>query len=167
MRRRALILAFVASVPIAFVAFVSLIQWIPRFSDPCFEWGTARRGDLSTHNVRKGQLGSAVLPPGGLPIRQAQNPCANRISATSETRAQAAKRLIIVPGGLLVASALGLFGVLRSIPLLTAIGSAILVLESIAAIFTLAPLLLTAAILLLLAARQTRLATNRFSASSA
>ncbi len=66
-------------------------------------------------------------------------------------------RLTIVSGGLLIASVLGVAGVFSSRPLLTVIGSVILFLESIAAIFSLAPFTFLAAILLLLAARQTSL----------
>lgn len=165
MRSRAIAFAIVASVPIALVAVASLVQWIPRFFDPCYEWGTARAGSTPTRHIRKGQLGSVVAPPNGFYSAQTQGPCARQMSATTETRGHAEKRLAIVSGGLLIASALGLAGVLRSMPLVTITGSAILFLESIALVFTLSPLTLFAGILLLLAARQIRLAKGRLSAS--
>ncbi len=95
-----------------------------------------------------------------------ENPCAQHVSATTETKEEAGRRLIVVSGGLFIASVLGIVGVLSSMPLLTVTGSMILFLESIAAIFNLAPFTFVAAILLLLAARQTSLAKRKISVFS-
>lgn len=163
MRTGAITFSLVASIPVALVAFASLVQWVPRFFDPCFEWGTARAGAGSTPGVRSGQMGSALSTASGPRPSSGQNSCGRRLSVTSETRAQAGTRLLIVPGGLLIASALGILGAMRSVPLLTIAGSAILALESIATIFTLAPITLLAALMLALAARQTNLAKRSLS----
>jgi hypothetical protein len=64
--------------------------------------------------------------------------------------------VLLVSGGLLLGSALGLFGVLYAFPLLTIAGAAILVVESLL-IFSLAPSTFAGGALLLLAARRTTL----------
>ena len=80
------------------------------------------------------------------------DPCLRRSSGGAETRSEAMWRLVTIPFGLFIAGVLGIGGVVSSRPLMTAAGSVILFGESII-IFSLAPLTLFGAALLLLAAR--------------
>jgi len=50
---------------------------------------------------------------------QRQDPCAQRIAFTGQTKTQATMQVLPVSGGLLLGSALGFFGVLYAFPLLT------------------------------------------------
>jgi hypothetical protein len=143
---KAIVLAAFGAVPAAVVGLVSFIHSVQRFSDPCLHWAAEERS---------GSFSASLAPPS-----QRQDPCAQRIAFTGQTKPQATLQVLLVAGGLLLGSALGFFGVLYAFPLLTVFGAVILFGES-AFILTLAPLTLAGAVLLLLAARKTRLEKRR------
>ena len=147
---RALILAIIAGVPVLVIAILSALQIMSRLADPCLQWGAGHSQTGSAGEYRSGQF-SAVLR--GHYGDSEANSCAARMDATSETRSRAMGMLVAIPCGLVVASLLGVFGALRSRPSLAVAGSIIMFLES-AVMFSLFPLTLAAALLLLLTAWQ-------------
>jgi hypothetical protein len=149
MRSRAVTFALLGALPTALLAVVVLIRSVPKFFDPCLQWGAGREEGSSLSGRGKSYSSSLALPLGG------QGPCAQRIAATSETKAQAVARLALAPGGILIGSILGLLGVLLSAPALTIFAASIMFLESIALVFSFAPLTLAAGVFFLLAARET------------
>jgi hypothetical protein len=153
---RALILAALAAVPVLVIAVLSALQIMSRLADPCIQWGAGHSQTSSAGEYRSGQFSAELSGRSG---HSTANPCAARMEATSETRSRALGRLVTIPCGLLVASLLGVFGALRSRPSLAVAGSIIMFLES-AVMFSIFPLTLAAALLLLLAARQSSLATR-------
>lgn len=150
MSRRALTLAIIGAVPVLSLAIFSAIPLVSRFSDPCMQWGVGKVDRTASPGFRSGQF-AAALPPPGYAMRN--DPCMRRSSGSPETRDEAVWRLVTIPFGLFIASFLGIGGVVSSRPWITAAGSVILFVESIV-IFSLAPLTLFAAVLLLLAARK-------------
>ena len=143
-RNLALILALIAAAPVGLLGIGSLVHSVPKFFDPCLQWGSVQQRVVSNSSYAKGNLSSALVREPG--------PCTQRISATTETKAEALMRLILVSGGLDAAGTLGILGALGSLPLLTVSGAVILFLESLALIFSFAPLTIASAMLLLIAA---------------
>jgi hypothetical protein len=79
------------------------------------------------------------------------DPCKAQ-SGTSETKAQAAARMLIVPGGILAGLALGILGAARGRAGLAVGGAVVVFLESVPLIFSFGPLaVLTSGAFLLLA----------------
>ena len=84
------------------------------------------------------------ISPGG--------PC-RAVGGTSETKTQAAVRVSLVPGGILIASLLAILGALLARPGLAVLGAGVIFLESIPLIFSFAWLTALVSGLFLLAAR--------------
>ena len=136
MRGRAITFALVAAIPTGLLAVTSIIRTMRDFADPCLQWGVPQQGAVSL-----------ALP------REGKGPCAQRVAGTSETKVAAVTRLVLVPGGMLIGVALGILGAFRSRPLLSGFAAGILLLESAALIFSVAPLTLLASGIFLLSAR--------------
>ena len=125
MRNRAVALALAGAFFPTLLAIWSIRQTLPRFSDPCFQWGVA----------------------GHAAVRIARGaPCAS-VSGTSETRGEAAVRLALVAGGILAAGVLAVAGACAQRPLLPVL----MLMESLQSF---AWLTVLAAALFLLAARE-------------
>ncbi|MEA3203927.1 MAG: hypothetical protein QOI63_1607 [Thermoplasmata archaeon] len=77
------------------LALVGLAGEVPRFFDPCLTWG--QKGGGSLH-----------LSPGG---------ACRSAGGTSETRAEAALRLLLVEGAAIAAAGLAIWGALRARPM--------------------------------------------------
>jgi hypothetical protein len=147
---RALIFAALATVPVWVISVPAALRIMSRLADPCLQWGAGSSQNSSAGEYRSGQLSARLRGPSGY---FPKNSCATRMESTGETRSRAVGMLVTIPCGLLAASLLGVFGALRSRPSLAVAGSIIMFLES-AAMFSVFPLTLVAALLLLLAARQ-------------
>jgi hypothetical protein len=118
MRAGVLLLALIASVPPVLLAVNAIATTVPQFFDPCFEWGT-------------GSGRSRTL------VRD--DPCAaTGRGGTSETKRQAVTRLLLIPGGLLVASALGILGAVLRRPLVAVLGAVVIYAASLPFMLTLA-----------------------------
>jgi len=102
---KAIALAALGAIPAAVVGLVSFIHSVQRFSDPCLHW---------VAEERSGSFSASLASP-----LQRQDPCAQRIAFTGQTKTQATMQVLPVSGGLLLGSALGFFGVLYAFPLLT------------------------------------------------
>jgi hypothetical protein len=150
MSRSALTLAIAGAVPVLLIAAFSSIQMVSRLADPCMQWGVGRVDRTLSQGFREGQFSAALRPPGHA---IGNDPCMRRSSGSTETKSETIRRLVTIPLGLFIASILGVAGVVSSKPLMTAAGSVILLGESII-IFSLAPVTLFAAVVLLLAARK-------------
>jgi hypothetical protein len=142
MRSRAILFALIGAAPAGLLVAALSVRSVHRFFDPCLQWGVGALNDSG--NV----TAYVVLPPGG------QGPCAKSISTTPETKAQALTLLVLVNGGILIGSALGVVGALRSLPWLSVFAAAIMFCESIV-VFSIFPLTLLAGGFFLLAARET------------
>lgn len=136
-------MAACAAAPILLLGLVSLIHTVSAFSDPCLTWAPA------SHPEAGGVSASLAANP--------KSPCAGRVAFTAQTRAQASRQAILVSGGLIAGSTLGLLGAFFAAPLLGVVGALILLVES-AFIGSLAALPFAAALLFLWAARKTYLA---------
>lgn len=99
--------------PIGLIAVISLILQVPDFFNPCLKWGMASGGSIFVSSA---------------------SPC-SIAGGTSETMLQAALRLALVQGGIVLAIGLGGVGFLRSHPRLVTVASVILVFESIPFVF--------------------------------
>ena len=131
MRVWATALAVFVSLPLGLVAIGAVASTAGQFSDPCFQWG---HGGNSFSGTIRGD-----------------DPCRSR-SGTSETKAQAVARILIVPGGILIGLALGIFGAARGRVGLAVGGAVVVFLESIPLMFSFGPLaVLTSGAFLLLA----------------
>jgi hypothetical protein len=86
-------LAIAGAVGPVFLSLVSLVAEVPKFVDPCVNWGITG--------------GREVLTPARLVA------CHGRVSGTSQTRLEGAIWLILVQGGMLAASAAALLGARR------------------------------------------------------
>src|SRR5262245_7633073 len=107
------IIAIAAILPIATFAAMSFVNQLPEFFNSCFTWGMVNGGTLT------------VSPAG---------PC-TAAGGSSETIPQAILTLILIPGGILLASSMGVIGVFRSRQILMLASSMILFLESIPFVF--------------------------------
>jgi len=130
MRRRALAIAVSIAVPLMTLAVWSTGRTIREFSDPCVYWGASQP--------------APTLAPGG--------PCPS-VRVNGETKARAVGRLIVINGGILVASLLGVLGAWLARPSLLVAGAGLILMESFVqmSLLALAPMLASG--LLLLAAR--------------
>jgi hypothetical protein len=133
MRYPAVAIALLAALPPVLLATWSLSRDIPHFADPCFQWGMPQ--GVSMH-----------ISPG--------DPC-RAVGGTSETKVQAVVRMSLVPGGIVIASLLGILGALLVRPGLSVLGAGLIFLEAIPLIFSFAWLAVIASGLFLLAARAT------------
>lgn len=88
MRRAAILLTAISSLPLAILAGRSIAITVEQFFDPCMEW------NLSTGS---GSLHSSTPKIAG------NDPCASRRAATSETKTGAIIRLLLVGGGIIAA----------------------------------------------------------------
>jgi hypothetical protein len=86
-------LAVAGAIGPVFLSLVSLVAEVPRFVDPCVEWGST----------------------GGTRVIHPEEPvaCHGRMGGTSETRLGAAIRLIVVQVGMLAACAAAMVGARR------------------------------------------------------
>jgi len=112
--------------PIGLVAAGSVFSRVRDFLDPCLQWGE-----------NSGSVAS-LPPPSAHPA-----PCATRVSATSETRRGAVVQLLLAPGGILLAVALGIIGAVRARQGLVVSAAVLLFVEAFIA-FSVAPLALLA-----------------------
>jgi hypothetical protein len=138
MRPHAVAIAALAALPPVLLSLWSVNQSLTRFSDPCFQWGTPQSSD-------GGYSMSATIAPG--------SPC-RHMGGTSETKTEAIVKMVLVPGGILLASLLGLVGTLLSRPSVTVLGAGLMFLESAPLIFSFAFLTVFVSGLFLVAARQ-------------
>src|SRR5579863_8515935 len=114
MRAGAILLAVIASLPTAILGVRAIAITAPQFSDPCFEWGSG--------NGNSGAFSGSL---------RAGDPCRSR-GGTSETKRQAVARMLLIPGGMLAAIVLGIFGVVRPRLVFAVAGAVVMFLESIA-----------------------------------
>ncbi len=148
-KRWSILLGVLGAIPIGAVAAGSLTVQAWQFLDPCVHW--APPGTSDGHgSKREGYF----LPPGSLPADSA-GPCSSRFTTIGQTKRQALTLMILVPGGLLMASVLAIFGVFTSKPRIIQWAALMLLVEVLPS-FSLAQLTLAEAILCLLAAWQTR-----------
>jgi len=140
MRRAAIVLAVISSLPLGLLTGRGIAITVEQFFDPCLEW------NLSTGS------GSFHLPS---PKIGEDNPCASRRAATSETRSGAIVRLLLVGGGMIAAIVLGIWGTVRSRQGLAITGAVMMFLEAIPLMFSFAALPVFASGSFLLGARAT------------
>ena len=115
-------LAVIISLPVCCVAVRAIAIEVADLSDPCVEWGAAEDGSFR---------------------RGAGDGCAQR-TGFAETRTLAEARTAAVPGMILLAAVLGVWGAARSRRKMTAIGALLVILEAIPLVFSLWPLPLLA-----------------------
>jgi len=131
MRVGAMVVAVMVSLPLGLVAIGAVASTARQFFDPCFQWGNG------------GNSFSGTIRPG--------DPCRAQ-SGTSESKTQAVARMLIVPGGILIGLALGIFGAARGWAGLAVGGAVVVFLESVPLMFSFGPLaVLTSGAFLLLA----------------
>lgn len=135
MRQRPIAAALLGALICGTLAVWSLSRALPRFSDPCHRWGVSMSAGAELS-----------IPPGG--------PCLV-ISASSETKAQAAVRLAAINGGLLLTALLGVLGIVLARPRTAVLAAALLVLLSLPLVFSVAWVTSLSAGLFLAAARET------------
>ena len=111
--RRLVLVALVATLPIASLAVVSVANRLPDFFNPCFTWGM-------------GSGGVVIVSPNG--------PCSSA-GGTSDTVPQAILTMILVQGGILLAAAFGVIGVFRTSKSVIKTASVLLFLESAPFVF--------------------------------
>jgi hypothetical protein len=140
MRRAAILLTAISSLPLAILAGRSIAITVEQFFDPCMEW------NLSTGS---GSLHSSTPKIAG------NDPCASRRAATSETKTGAIIRLLLVGGGIIAAILLGIRGTVRSRQGLAVTGAVMMFLEAIPLMFSFAALPVLASGSFLLSARAT------------
>ena len=116
MRYRAVAIAFVAALPPVLLVTPPLSRTLRHFSDPCVQWGVSFSEPVTV-----------AVPPGGL---------CRSVETTSETRRQAVVRMILLHGGVLIASTLGFLGALFARPLITVIAAGLMLLESVPMMFS-------------------------------
>jgi hypothetical protein len=141
MRSKAFLVAMVASLPIGLVAIRAVAMEVRDLSDPCMHWG------------QSSDWGYGTIAPFSA---RSSDPCATHVSGTSQTRAGAIMRTLLVPGGILAAIVLGVFGAARSRPWLVGIGAGLMLLEAVPLIFSVAPLALLSGGVFLWVASQVR-----------
>jgi len=135
MRGVVILLALISSVPPVLLAVNAIARTIPEFFDPCFEWGA---GSNTSRTV------------------SAQDPCATTgRGGTSETRQQALGRLLLIPGGILAGSALGIFGAARRRSVFAVLGAVLMYLASLPFALTFASIAAFTSGTFLLVARST------------
>src|SRR5271157_5753168 len=118
MRALATLVAIVASLPPIALAVIIVVNTVPQFSNPCFEWASP----------------SAISHTTG-----PDDPCAAAgRGGTSETKLQALMRLLIIPGGVMVASVLAIWGVLGHRSGLVVLGAVLMFFESLPWLLTMA-----------------------------
>jgi hypothetical protein len=115
----------------------SLSRELPRFYNPCLEWGSPSHGYSTSGQARR--------IPSGAPCRVFER--------TTDTKTAAVLRLLIVQGGILIGTLLGVLGALRALPSMSVLGSGLLFLEAVPLIFSFAWLMVLASGLFLLVAR--------------
>ena len=122
--------AVLVALPISIVAIVSLAYDVSQLASPCVGWGGG--------NVR--------ASTGASPCKQ--------YTVDSRTRTQAARWLLGVQGGILLATALGIWGTVRSRQAMVIVAGLLILLEMIPLLFSFWPLALLAGAGLLLVACQ-------------
>lgn len=125
MRSRPILLALLASLPLSLVAIRAVILEVRDLRDPCLRWGESSDwgfGTIAPSSARSG------------------DPCATRISGTSQTKAGSVVRVLLVPGGILAAAALGILGAACSRRALAVTAACLMFVEVIPLIFSVAPL---------------------------
>jgi hypothetical protein len=139
MPAKPILIAVLVSLPLGLVAIRAIVMEVRDLSDPCLHWGES--SDWGSGVI----LSSSARPAG---------PCAAHFSGTSETKAGAIIRTLLVPGGILAAITLGVLGAARWRPGLVGIGAGLMLVEAVPLIFSLAPLaLLTGGVFLWVANR--------------
>jgi hypothetical protein len=113
-RNSLLFVVLAASLPITLIAMISLGFELRNFFNPCMVWEAATGGSVALFAGAR---------------------CSTGAQASSETALAVAARLSLIQGGILVAVALGMLGVLRSRPKLLIFGSSILLAESFPLVF--------------------------------
>ena len=131
MHRRSVVIAILGVLPPLILVAWSANQTLKQFYDPCFQWGMPTEASLS-------------LSPED-PYRS--------IGGTAETKDQAVMRLILIHGGIVIASLLGVLGVLIVRPVVSVLGAGLILLESIPLVFSFGWLTVFASGLLLVASR--------------
>jgi len=121
MRTRA-ILAVLATLPITLVAVRGIAVDVIGMFDPCTEWGGGDSGSF---------------------YHELHEPC-KQYKINGETKTRAAIRLSLVPGLILLAATMGIWGVLRSRWRPSLFGGCVMMMEAIPLIFSVAPLALLA-----------------------
>ena len=129
MRVKPILVAVLASLPVGLLAMRAIVMEVRDLSDPCLQWG------------QSSDWGYGTIAPFSA---RSSDPCAPRVSGTSETKAGAIVRTLLVPGGILAAIALGVLGAARSRPKLVVIGGCLMLVEAAPLIFSVAPLALLA-----------------------
>jgi hypothetical protein len=117
-RSRAKALIIVAAIPALLLAATSIGAQVPLFADPCVTWGVA---DNSSVELTR------------------DDTCRQR-TVVGETKQTAAVRIVLVPGVLLLAAVLGIWGTLREKWKLSLIAGSVLLLEAIPLALTVWPL---------------------------
>ncbi len=142
MRAKPILLAVLASLPLGLVAVSAVVQEVRDLWDPCLHWG------------QSSDWGYGTIAPFSA---RSSDPCATHVSGTSQTRAGAIMRTLLVPGGILAAIALGVLGATRSRQRLVVTGACLMLVEAVPLIFSVAPLALLAGGVFLWVANRLRL----------
>jgi hypothetical protein len=124
LRLGALGLALAVAVPIVYLSVWSASAEIRSFADPCVLWG---------------HQSGVLIPTEACPS----------VSAISDTKMGALRRLLLVQGTAIVAACLGLVGAYRSLPRVTLLGAVLLFLLSIPMMVSLGPFVFGLAVALL------------------
>jgi hypothetical protein len=133
--------AAIGSLIMSFFAIRNVVITVPRFSDPCFQWGDGNRRSVEAW---------AVIKPG--------DPCRSR-GGTSESKTQAIVRMLIVSGGILLTAAIGILAIFRLRPVVMVVAGSIWIAGAFL-LWSLAPLALLTGAALMVAAARARLSTS-------
>ncbi len=108
-----ILLVVLSAVPMVLIATRAISYNRSRVSDPCLQWGQ-----------------STVVTDATVP-QSPGDPCHGSVSITSETKVQAKAFVLLISGGVLVASSLALLGAGIRRPLLIVAGACVMFLEAV------------------------------------
>jgi len=111
---RNVIIASLGALPLTILTVWFASQTLRQFFDPCIRWGVQPESTLE-------------LAPNGQ---------CRSIEGVGETRSRAVTRLVVIHGGIVMASLLGVLGALWARPSFLVGGAALLLLESIPLVFS-------------------------------
>ena len=141
MRLRTFLLVGLVVLPMGFVAARAISIVAEESLNPCFHWSDEANG-YDIQHVRPG------------------DPCSGGTTWTSETKAQAVITALLVPGGILAAAALALYGAGTSRAGALVIAACIMFVEAIPTCFSVAPISILTGAALMITARKMHLRTR-------
>ena len=118
MRKASKWLGVLASLPVSVLAVRAIAMEIADLQDPCVVWGSGDSGSFT---------------------KDARTPCVDS-RFRSDSRTQASVTMAVVPGGVLVAAFLGLWGTARARPKIALIAGFLMLMEGFPLLLSAGPL---------------------------